>query len=692
MTTLKRYNGTDWEYVGLPSNPAMSPQALGYAEYIGGTLALGAASDTTVTGLQVTVTVPEGRRLKISAQVHARSSVATDVVYTRIRKTGVAGNAHFSYVNELSASPSTPVNTAIVTPAAGTHTYYVTVTRGSGSGSVTVYGAGGEPSWLLVEDITGSTLPYEPASVPVGVIGMATATTNVGSITSAVTLVSCNVVVPAGRLLKVSVQGGPGASDSTTGMFGFIKMDGTDIQRWVRMNANPNDSSGRHISGFVTVSPSAGAHTFSATLERLGGAGVVANEAGAAFPTTILVEDITPTPTPSIGAPSSTLAYAERSTNLAVSAATAVPELTTTITVPAGRRIRISAYGLISNTSTYQNNGLWIKEGGTNIAEAQQANESAGQPVAVAPSVVLTPSAGTHTYTVTLFASAGTFTLLSTPGRPYLLVEDITGVSLPVGVSGLPSSTLAYSPQTANLTGFSADTDLPGSTATITVPAGRRLKITGRVAITSPSVANAEYVVWIREDGVNKQHTVQRNINIGDAMNLHVEYVTTPSAGTHTYKLGVQRTAGTGSANTSIAGDRQGYILVEDITGVGIPGHTHNEFEDTGWVNVSLLNGWVVYDNLYGPSGYSGLATAPLIRRKNGVVYLRGLIRSGTLGTPVFQLPVGYRPSIKLLFSQIGDNNIINRYDVEAGGLVINAGGVSNVWSSLNGIVFIAEN
>lgn len=111
---------------------------------------------------------------------------------------------------------------------------------------------------------------------------------------------------------------------------------------------------------------------------------------------------------------------------------------------------------------------------------------------------------------------------------------------------------------------------------------------------------------------------------------------------------------------------------------------------DTGWVNLTLLNGWVVYDNSYGPNGYSGLATAPLLRKIGSIVYLRGLIRSGTLGSVICVLPAGYRPGVKLLIAADRDTISHTRVDIEPGGNVIHAGG-SNGYLQFN-YSFIADN
>lgn len=59
---------------------------------------------------------------------------------------------------------------------------------------------------------------------------------------------------------------------------------------------------------------------------------------------------------------------------------------------------------------------------------------------------------------------------------------------------------------------------------------------------------------------------------------------------------------------------------------------------DTGWRAPTLLNGWVNYGDIWEPAGY---------RRMNGMVYLRGLIRAGTVqwNIPIFNLPYGFRPA-----------------------------------------------
>lgn len=67
------------------------------------------------------------------------------------------------------------------------------------------------------------------------------------------------------------------------------------------------------------------------------------------------------------------------------------------------------------------------------------------------------------------------------------------------------------------------------------------------------------------------------------------------------------------------------------------------EVDVTGesWKTPTLLNGWVDYGSTWQGARY---------RRLGGVVYIQGLVKSGTAST-VFNLPAGYRPAAALMFS-----------------------------------------
>lgn len=95
---------------------------------------------------------------------------------------------------------------------------------------------------------------------------------------------------------------------------------------------------------------------------------------------------------------------------------------------------------------------------------------------------------------------------------------------------------------------------------------------------------------------------------------------------------------------------------------------------DTGWVELPMSNGWVNFGGAYGNARY---------RRVNGIVYLTGLVKSGTTtpGTTIGALPAGFRPAsytMKPAAISGGTGNL----DVSPAGLII-ASSVSATFTSL---------
>jgi hypothetical protein len=100
------------------------------------------------------------------------------------------------------------------------------------------------------------------------------------------------------------------------------------------------------------------------------------------------------------------------------------------------------------------------------------------------------------------------------------------------------------------------------------------------------------------------------------------------------------------------------------------------------WTAPTLKNGWVNSATTGAPPiGYTKLA--------NGLVRIRGLGASGTLGQPAFTLPAGLRPKYQLLFDRMS-NNAFGRLDVRTNGDVVPQAG-SNAWFSFDTLVFLGE-
>ena len=98
------------------------------------------------------------------------------------------------------------------------------------------------------------------------------------------------------------------------------------------------------------------------------------------------------------------------------------------------------------------------------------------------------------------------------------------------------------------------------------------------------------------------------------------------------------------------------------------------------WIAPTFLNGWINYGSVYNPAGYF---------REAGIVYLRGLVKSGTIGLSVFTLPAGYRPEFRELFVATS-NAALGRCDITVAGAVLASVGNNN-WFSLDGITFRAS-
>ncbi|MCP4707331.1 MAG: hypothetical protein GY869_01790 [Planctomycetes bacterium] len=105
--------------------------------------------------------------------------------------------------------------------------------------------------------------------------------------------------------------------------------------------------------------------------------------------------------------------------------------------------------------------------------------------------------------------------------------------------------------------------------------------------------------------------------------------------------------------------------------------------EQQAWQIPSLLNGWINYGSGYNPTQY--------FKDSNGIVHLRGVVKNGSIGTTIFNLPAGNRPEFTELQAAIATTSTIARIEILSNGdvklVVGNAAGIS-----LDGISFRAYN
>lgn len=111
-------------------------------------------------------------------------------------------------------------------------------------------------------------------------------------------------------------------------------------------------------------------------------------------------------------------------------------------------------------------------------------------------------------------------------------------------------------------------------------------------------------------------------------------------------------------------------------TWVAVPGVT-----DAAWTAVSTFtNSWSNQGAPYFNAGW---------RKVNGRVYLRGVVKSGTIGSSMFTLPSGYRPANSIAFNpqspNTGNGGLIT---IASTGTVIYSIGAGPLQVSLDGIDF----
>lgn len=125
---------------------------IGYAEATSNQTGISAEVD--VTSLTVTVTVGTSRRIRITTEVSATSTVGGDVVVVRIRE----GAAELQSRRSAISSGDEPITASVVlTPTSGSHTYKTAIGRNSGTGTLNTVATATSPVYILVEDIGTAT-------------------------------------------------------------------------------------------------------------------------------------------------------------------------------------------------------------------------------------------------------------------------------------------------------------------------------------------------------------------------------------------------------------------------------------------------------------------------------------------------------------------------------------------------------
>jgi len=98
------------------------------------------------------------------------------------------------------------------------------------------------------------------------------------------------------------------------------------------------------------------------------------------------------------------------------------------------------------------------------------------------------------------------------------------------------------------------------------------------------------------------------------------------------------------------------------------------------WKTPTLINSWVAYVSPFNPPSY--------YRDPFGIVRLRWMVKSGTIGQDIFVLPAGYRPANVEIFPNVS-NSLFGIAEITSTGSV-NATSGNNAYFSLDGMTFRA--
>ncbi len=148
-------------------------------------------------------------------------------------------------------------------------------------------------------------------------------------------------------------------------------------------------------------------------------------------------------------------------------------------------------------------------------------------------------------------------------GRVTTAEADIA--ALETLVASLPIGVLGYAEVTANQGSITTLADLTSLTATVTVGTDRRIRVVGFIGVAVDTVSDTTATLHIRESSTSLQ--LARNRPVGNTRQavLQAVWVGAPSAGSHTYKLSLEREVGTGTLTMHAASTNPCFILVEDI-------------------------------------------------------------------------------------------------------------------------------
>jgi len=140
-------------------------------------------------------------------------------------------------------------------------------------------------------------------------------------------------------------------------------------------------------------------------------------------------------------------------------------------------------------------------------------------------------------------------------------VSDLRSALIATPGGTLPNG---YKQVIANQGSITGTVDLTGLTTTVTLAAGRRIKITAQAFFESTVGADSAVLSIVEGATVLQQGAI--DLQVANALySVTAQAILTPTAGSHTYKLQAARGTGTGTLTMFASPVSPAFILVEDI-------------------------------------------------------------------------------------------------------------------------------
>jgi hypothetical protein len=154
-----------------------------------------------------------------------------------------------------------------------------------------------------------------------------------------------------------------------------------------------------------------------------------------------------------------------------------------------------------------------------------------------------------------------------TTPRSWVAGEVVTAALLNTHVrdnlTAAPRGWLGYAQVTANQSTISTEVDLTSLAVTVTVGTSRRIRISGRVLVSSAGTADVASLN-IKESTTQLSSGRTGGLQ-ATPLGLYVDVVLSPSAGSHTYKLTMAREVGANALTMTATSTVPAFILVEDL-------------------------------------------------------------------------------------------------------------------------------